>query len=120
LYIEEDEDGYIDSSRTSGENSVFVGSTVIGSDFCFEEVDSTTQDGKNAEKSGYISKAAEIPVFTVNMNGNCELTKKGVVGIDSQQHHKHMDSISLPYNHFEILLNEDNVLAVNEFLKKIA
>jgi len=59
----------------------------------------------------------------VSTTGHVPLINKpndGVVGIDSQQHHKHMDSISLPYNHFEILLNEDTVLVVNEFLKKIA
>ena len=40
----------------------------------------------------------------------------GVVTIDSQTYIKNMNFVELPYNHFEVLLNDDTVTVVNEFI----
>ena len=92
MYIEDDDhvsSKYSDKhvcigySESVGENSVFVGSTVTRSNFLFQEVDSSCEGYKDAEKSGHIAKTAEIPVYRLNMATNSMKLNEGVVGIDS-------------------------------------
>lgn len=45
-----------------------------------------------------------------------DLPNDGVVSIKSQTYIQNIKYIELPYNHFEILLNEDAVSVINEFI----
>lgn len=45
-----------------------------------------------------------------------DLANDGVVSIQSQKHIQNIKYIELPYNHFEILLNDDTVTTISEFI----
>jgi len=43
----------------------------------------------------------------------------GVVTINSQEYIKNIKYLELEYNHFEILMNEDTALIINDFISSL-
>ena len=92
MYIEENDDVsnennnndiYIKNRGNGDKNSIFIGSTFIKSDVCYEEADVDCDCNKDAEKAGYVDNASKSKTFHVNMAKNLQDNGEGLVGIDS-------------------------------------
>jgi pimeloyl-ACP methyl ester carboxylesterase len=77
-------------------------------------------NSKPVRKSQEVLANIYIPwLQVVSTKGHVPLISRpndGVVSIDSQKYIKNMNCVELPFNHFEILLNEDTASVVNEFI----
>jgi len=77
-------------------------------------------NAKPVKRSQEVLANIYVPwVQLVSVKGHVPLISKpndGVVSIESQKYIKNMNCVELPYNHFEILLNEETVTVVNEFI----